>query len=882
MKNNNKDINNFLPLVQKPGRYTGGEVNSIKKDLDKVDLTFGLIFPDVYEIGMSTLGMQILYRELNSSKDIACERVFSPWQDMEDILRRENISLTTIENSIPLKDLDIIGFSLSYEMAYSNILNIMDLSDITLIQKDRREDEPFIIAGGSGVCNPEPVADFFDAIFFGDGEMAVTEIANTIKECKKKNLKRIDTLLELSNIEGIYVPSFYEVTYKSDNTVKEVKALKENLPEIKRRIVPDLNAIKPLTEPIIANVEAIHDRLSVEVMRGCTRGCRFCQAGMVYRPDREREPGNIKSAVREGLEKTGYEEVSLLSLSTGDYFPVESLIFDLMKDLQAKDVSLSLPSMRVGTLSEKLAREVKKVRKSGFTLAPEAGTARLRRVINKDISEEDLLANVENIFNLGWQRVKLYFMIGLPTETNEDLDAIISLGSKVKNIGRKILKKNPTIVVSASTFVPKPFTPFQWHPQISKEECKRKQDYLRGAAQKAKVDFKWHDRDISYFEGVMSRGDRRLSKVILKAFEDGARFDGWDEFFNLNIWTNAFKSYDIDPDFYTLRTREKDEVFPWDHLNQMIDKEFLYKENEKSLIEEITEDCKDAKCTNCGTCDHKIIKNIFFDKEEIKREEETEEITKEALGEAIKVRFVFSKTGNARFLSLLETSSVFRRAIRRTPLKLKYSQGFNPKPKLSFVTPLPVGIESLDELLDVEFLDKGVKIEDYADLVNKQLPQGFSVKEAKLIDLKNKASFDSIKAQEFVINLDLIPQGINIDLKGLNGIKEVMTGFLNLKEIFLEIVRGKKRKEVNIRPLIEDLRLVRSKVSNEVNKANDSSNYKEDKSIDSKSLTGLSIVLRLKKADGVNVRPFEVLKVLFNLSDEQSLLLPIVKTATIL
>ncbi|MEB2285828.1 MAG: hypothetical protein B6D46_10720 [Polyangiaceae bacterium UTPRO1] len=599
------DYEDLLSLVEKPGRYLGNERGAVRKDPDRVGLRFALAFPEVYEIAQSHLGLQILYDILNRRADVYCERVYAPWLDMEAQLRRHELPLASLETRTALDRFQIVGFSLQYELTYTNVLTMLELGRIPLLARDRGASHPLIIAGGPCAFNPEPIADFFDAIVLGDGEEAVHDIVDAYLSWRRQ--ERCDLLARLARIDGVYVPSRFTPTYRSDGRIAAIVPEDAAVQVVRKRVVRDLDAVPLLARQVVPTMEIVHDRVALEVMRGCVKGCRFCQAGYIHRPLRERDPQALLTHIERLLADSGYEEVSLLSLSTGDYSCINPLLATLMDRVASRRIALSLPSTRVDALDPHLLNVIKRVRKTGFTLAPEAGTQRLRDIIQKEYREDELVQAADVIFRLGWQSLKLYFMLGLPTETEEDLHGIVTLARRVSAAGDH---RHP-VTVSASTFVPKPHTPFQWMPQIGIDETKARQTLLRSALGRHRLGFKWHDARLSYLEGVFSRGDRRLAAVLLTAHRLGCRFDGWSDQCRWDLWQRAFAETGTDADWY-LRRRTLDETLPWDHLDSGVGKTFLRRELAAALARRLTPDCSIERCTHCGACDFTSVRNVTF------------------------------------------------------------------------------------------------------------------------------------------------------------------------------------------------------------------------------------------------------------------------------
>ncbi len=765
-----KKLDKILSRVEKPSRYIGGEINSITKKADSSALKFALAFPDVYEVGMSHLGIQILYSILNGRKDIVAERFFAPWPDLEEKLREANVPLCSLENRTPLDQFDVIGFSLQYELSFTNVLNMLDLGGVPLRTQDRKNKFPIVIAGGPCAFNPAPMADFIDAFLIGEGEDAVTEIAYAMLAAKRKGVGRTETLNSLADIEGVYVPSV-----NGDKIVR-------------KRAVSDLDAWRIPLKPIVPLARAVHDRINLEIARGCTRGCRFCQAGMVWRPLRERSQSVLEDMAREMISSTGYEELSLLSLSTGDYSRVEQLLASLMNSYCERRIAVSLPSLRTETLTEGLIEQVRRVRKTSFTLAPEAGTERLRRIINKGNTEADLITTAEKVFSAGWRAIKLYFMLGLPGETKEDLDGIIDLADKVARAGRN----RRQVTVSVSSFIPKPHTPFQWERQIGVDEIREKQAYLKKNLRNRNISFKWHAAEMSLLEGIFSRGDERLGELIENAFRRGARFDGWTECFNPGLWESAMESCGISAEPY-LREKGLAEYLPWRNIDCGISREFLVAERERANLAEPTTDCRHSECSKCGVCGEKL--SISESKPDEPQRPDFPVIS----GETAKYRIFYAKKGRARFISHLETTSALIRALRRSGVAFNFSNGYHPHPKISFLFALPVGVESECECAEIEINGKGPS----PGVINKSLPEGMEILDIGKLEKSSESISGNISGFRYSFYLDPETAGMA---------KQKLDEFQKSSEFIL--VRKSKQKEVrrDIRPLVFDMSLVGHKL----------------------------------------------------------------------
>ena len=598
----------ILMKIEKPARYIGGEVNSVMKDPEKVDIRFAMCFPDVYEIGMSHLGIQILYDMFNRREDVWCERVYSPWLDLDRVMREEKIPLFALESQDPVKNFDFLGITIQFEMCYTNILQILDLSGIPLHAADRTEEDPFVIGGGPCTYNPEPLADFFDIFYIGEGETVYDKLLDVYKEWKKSGESREQFLRRAAGIEGLYVPMFYDAEYNADGTLKSFRPNDPCAPEsVKKQVVTDVTAAPYPLSPVVPFIKATQDRVVLEIQRGCIRGCRFCQAGMLYRPTRERNVERLKEYARAMLQSTGHEEISLSSLSSSDYSELKELVLFLIDEFRDKGINISLPSLRIDAFSLDVMSRVQDIRKSSLTFAPEAGSQRMRNVINKGLTEEDILDGAGQAFEGGWTKVKLYFMLGLPTETEEDMKEIARLSDRVARRYYEIPKEQRhgkcQITASSSFFVPKPFTPFQWASMCTAEEYMQKASVVKNEFQeqlnRKSLKYNWHDAQVTVLEGVMARGDRRISRVIEEAYRLGCLFDSWTESFHNDLWMQAFENTGTDIAFYNLRKREKDELFPWDFIDIGVSRKFLYREWERAMAEEVTPNCR-VQCSGCG------------------------------------------------------------------------------------------------------------------------------------------------------------------------------------------------------------------------------------------------------------------------------------------
>jgi len=756
-------LQSVLPHVQKPARYIGGEANCTIKNATDVSYRVALAFPDVYEVAFSHIGLKILYQMLNRRDDCWAERVYCPWPDMEKRMRDAALPLYTLESLDSVDNFDLIGFSLQHELNYSNILTMLDLAGIPLRSALRSDLHPIIIGGGPGAANPEPVADFFDALYLGEAEDGLDPMVDFLIDAKKRGLSRSDKLLGMAQLHGVYVPSLWAATYGEDGAIIDVKPLVNNLPTPARRIATDFNAISYPEVSLIPNIEPVHDRYSVEIQRGCSRGCRFCQAGMIYRPTRQRAPQTVISMAGAGIEAGGHDTLGLLSLSASDYACLEYVMSEIYAKYESRNISVQLPSLRVEGITPELVRQMERGRKGGFTLAPEAATDRLRAVINKGNTEDELLASIEKIAELGWRHVKLYFMIGLPTETDEDRMAIVDLCRKVRFALRKY-DRNAGIAVSVSTFVPKPQTPFQWVPMLEEEQVRNILFGLKDELQKMRIEFRWHEIECSMLEGVMARGDRRLADVIEHAWRNGARYDGWNEHMRYDIWLDAFKAVGIDPSWYRTRRYDSDDVLPWDHIDYLVSRKFLWHDYQSALCGAPVQDCTYAECSGCGVCDEESIKrNVYApggavgDNAEVAEHVKTLNLIQTppvaaAPTRILALRCMYSRLVPAAFIDHLQMVKIFFRAFSAAGIRVKYTNGHHPLPKFSFGQPLAVAVSSEVEYFDV-VLEEQVTGPSLMKRVNRRLPEGVRVMSLQPLPESTPSISDSMESFTYAIDL---------------------------------------------------------------------------------------------------------------------------------
>jgi radical SAM family uncharacterized protein/radical SAM-linked protein len=826
----------WFSRIKRPSRYIGGEPHAIAKDPADVEVSIALAFPDAYEIGMSHVGLKILYHILNSLYWLSAERVFAPWVDLERELKQRTLPLTSLESERPLSGFDLIGFSLQHELCYTNILTMLHLAGIPFLSNQRKSGGPLIIAGGPACFNPEPVAAIFDAIVVGDGEEAAVSICRGVREWKRDGGKsKLELLEDLATIRGVYIPSFFSVRYSAQGIVERIEGLRPGYSRVEKAVVPDLNSYPFPSRQIVPLARTVHDRFTIEIARGCSRGCRFCQAGMIYRPVRERNPQELVQIAERGLQETGFEDLSLLSLSSGDYSCVVPLVRELMERVANHHVAVSFPSLRADGNIPAFMEEIKRVRKTSFTIAAEAGSQRMRDVINKGLTEEQILHTAREIYAAGWNLIKLYFMIGLPMEQENDIDALVELSKKIARLGPRQRRHN-VLNVSIATFIPKSHTPFQWLPQLELEEGKRRINSIRDRLHGKRVKVKWNKPEASWLEGIFSRGDRRLTDVLIDAWNQGARFDSWSEHLDPDTWRDAFERNGLDPDFYLLRQRDEGEVLPWEHIGSGISKEFLLDEWLKAQRGEATQDCRE-QCSNCGVCTELSVSPVLFNGNTSLENLSPSKLDTE--GRIRRFRIHFTKLKRGRYLSHLELVSLFIRAFRRVGIGMVYSNGYHPMPKICFATALPVGVESLDEVADLSVYDNG-SIPPAIELLNRELP--FGIRALTIEEVRITERPPQVKESTFHVT---VPGSVR---------EEDVLRFLELSSCPVVQKVGKRERTIDIRSQVKRIHL----------------------------LSGDEIEMLIRHGGGPEMKPSEIIREIFSFTNSQEEEIQVLKIKSLL